>query len=158
MCSVVQVCLQIHLKKGFFLVICIAHNYYSTCKVLLFQNENWHQLWFLGTCLFFKAFVYFSKRLYIFRALSYFQSACIFSELFHIFKALVYFQSSFIIFVSKRFYFLSKHFYSNFLSVSQRLFIFSKCESALFIFFFQKHYSALALISGCEAHNFLIMI
>jgi hypothetical protein len=51
----------------------------------------------------------------------------------------------------------TKRFCSNFLSVSQRLFIFSKCESALFIFFFQKTLSALALISGCKAHNFLIM-
>jgi len=66
---------------------------------------------------------------YNFWALVYFQSACIFSKCFIIF-----------------------------LSVSQRLFIFSNCESALFIFFFQKHYSALALISGCEAHNFLIML
>jgi hypothetical protein len=82
--------------------------------------------------------------LYIFKALYYF------SKRFIIFKALYYF--------SKRFYFLSKRSYSNFPSVSQRLFIFSKCESALFIFFFQKHYSALASISGCEAHNFLIML
>jgi hypothetical protein len=98
----------------------------------------------------FKALKYFSKRFHIFRALSYFQSAFIFSQRFIIFKVLYYF--------SKRFYFLSKRFYSNFPSVSQRMFIFSKCESALFTFFFQKHYSALALISGCEAHNFLIML
>ncbi len=105
-----------------------------------------------------------SGHLCIFIALSYFQSAFIFSKRFHIFKALSYFHSAFIIFqsafifFSKHFYFLSKHFYSNFLNVSQRLFIFSKCESALFIFFFQKHYSPLALISGCETHNFLIML
>jgi hypothetical protein len=37
------------------------------------------------------------------------------------------------------------------------LFIFSKCESALFNSF-SKTYSASALISWCEAHNFLIIL
>jgi hypothetical protein len=59
-----------------------------------------------------------------------------------IFKRFIIFQSAFIFFQSA-FIFLSKRFYSNFRSVSQRLFIFSNCESALFIFFFQKHYSGL---------------
>jgi hypothetical protein len=125
----------------------------------------------IGTSYDFWALVYFSKRLYIFqsacifserfhifKALVYFQSACIFSERFHIFKALSYFHGAFITSLSKRFYFLSKRLYLFSPNVSQRLFIFSKCESALFIFFFQEHYSALTLISGCEAHNFLIMI
>jgi hypothetical protein len=112
--------------------------------------------------------LYFLRRLYISQALVYFQSACIFSKRlyifkvlifskrFHIFKALVYFQSAYIFkalsyfqsacIFSKRLYFQSAFIY--FLFVSQRLFIFSECESALFIFFFQEHYSALTLISG----------
>jgi hypothetical protein len=95
---------------------------------------------------------------YNFWALVYFQSAFIFSKRFNIFKALSLIFKALLFFFQKCFYFLSKRFYSNFPNVSQRLFIFSKCESALFIFFFQKQYSALALISGCEAHNFLVMI
>jgi hypothetical protein len=79
-----------------------------------------------------------SVHLYIFRKLSYFKALSYFKGLSYfqsdfIFKALSYFHSSFITFLSKRFYFLSK----------ALLFIFSKCESALFIFFFQEQYSAL---------------
>ncbi len=97
----------------------------------------------------------FWKRLHIFKALLLF------------FKALYYFSKRFYYF-SKRFYYFSKRFYSNFLSVSQHLFIFSKCESApiyflwlwvsAIYFLLPKHYSALALISVCKAHNFLIML
>ncbi len=48
----------------------------------------------IGTSYDFWALVYFSKRLYIFKAISYFQSAFIFSKCFHIFMALSYFQSA----------------------------------------------------------------
>jgi hypothetical protein len=103
-----------------------------------------------------------------FKALSYFQSAFIIfqsafiflSKRFHILKALSYFKSAFIIFqsafifLSKRFYFLSQRFHLNFLSVSQRLFIFLWVGVSTIYFLFPKHYSALTVISRCEAHNF----
>ncbi len=101
--------------------------------------------------------LYFSKHLYIFKALVYFQNAYIFKALIfskrlyfqsaYIFKALIfsmglYFQSAFIF--SWCFHFISvQSAFIYFLFVNQRLFIFSKCESVLFIFFFQEHYSAL---------------
>ncbi len=111
---------------------------------------------FSGACINFWALVYFSKSACIFSKRSYFQSSYIFKVLIlskhlyfqsaHIFKALI-FSERFHIFMAFSFYFLSKRFYL-FLFVSQRL----------FIFFFQEHYSALTLISGCAAHNFLIML
>jgi hypothetical protein len=106
----------------------------------------------------------------------FFESACIFFKRFYIckallffFKSLLYLQSAFIIFHSafisaKRFYYFSNRFY-----ICKALSLFFKaCESApiyflwlwvsAIYFLFPKHYSALALISGCKAHNFLIML
>ncbi len=108
--------------------------------------------------------VMISGPLSIFKALVYFRSACTFSKRFHIFKAPFIFSKRF--HISKRFHYFSFkallfHFKALLfifsLWVSAYLF-FSKCESALFIFFFQEHYSALTLISGCVAHNFLIIL
>jgi hypothetical protein len=125
MCTVIQVCLQNHLKKGFFLSnmqkrITIIHYAKFHCSKMKIGTS--YNSW----------------------ALVYFHSAFLFSKCFHIFKALLYFFQSAFIFLSKRFYFLSKRFYLNFLNVSQRLFIFSMCESALFIFSYSK-----TLFSSC---------
>jgi hypothetical protein len=89
-----------------------------------------------------------SGHLHIFKSLS------LFSKHFHTFKALSLFSKRFYNF-SKRFYFLSKPFYSNFLSVSQRLFI--PIVSQRYLFSSSKNIIQL-LISGCEAHNSLIML
>ncbi len=87
--------------------------------------------------------VIISGNLYIFKALVYFQSACVFSKRLYISKALVYFPSACITF--------PKRLYSNFLSVSQRLVNFLIVSQRYYYYFS-------ALIYGCEAHNFLIML
>jgi hypothetical protein len=68
MCTVIQVCLQNHLKKGFFLstVICIAHNYHSIFKALLFQNKK------IGT-----SYDFWDLSLFIIALFIFFQSAFI---------------------------------------------------------------------------------
>ncbi len=146
MCTVVQVCLQTHLKKEFFWVICIVHNHYLICKVLLVQNENSASYNFWALVYFLSAFIF---RVLLFLERFYFSSAFIsrvllFLERFHFSSAFISRALSF----SERFYFSSERFlfferlyfviqmwfctYLFSLSVSQRLFIFS----------FQEHYSS----------------
>ena len=131
MCIVVQVCLQNHLKNGFFL-----SNMHSALLLFNMQSSTVSK-WKLAPVM-------------ISGHLSIFQSACIFSKRLYIFKALSYFQSAFILFPFKALLFI--------FSLWVSAYLFSLCELALFIFFFQEHYSALTLISGCVAHNFLIML
>jgi hypothetical protein len=114
--------------------------------------------------------VIISGHLYIFKAL-------LFLERFHFSSAFIsrallflerfYFSSAFIsqaLLFLERLYMLPSAFVFRallsserfcFPSVSQRLFIFFKCESALIYFSFQEHCSAPTLISGWEALKFL---
>ncbi len=70
-------------------------SFYPICKVLLFQNVNWHELKFLGTYIFSKALVYFQS------ACIFSESACTFSKCLYIFQALVLFFKALVLKFSK---------------------------------------------------------
>ena len=118
-----------------------------------------------------RAFIIFQSAFIFFQsAFIFFSDTCvIFLRLFH--GAFISFHSAFISFHSA--FIWQRAFVQVFLSAGKRFIIalslnfFWMQVSAYFLFFkvwnsvqfcFQKHHSASALVSGCGAHNFLIML
>ncbi len=112
---------------------------------LLFSERFYFSSAFISRALFFLERFHFSSA-FISRALSFLERFYVFLERFHFSSAFIFLPSAFILWAPLFFVFqmwVSAYLFS--LSVSQRTFIFS----------FQEHCSAPALISGREALKFL---